>query len=752
MKPSRRKGAAPIVGLKKRRGRGDRLDLKALLALADKDVRPTSTPAHGFVRIAAASPKVVVADCRYNAKQTILMMERARKAGVHILNLPELGLTSYTCGDLFHQQPLRSAALAALDVVCQATKTVFKGIVTVGLPLEVDGVLYNCAVAIQGGKYLGVVPKSYLPTGGEFDEERWFASGLDFEQREIVLNGQTVLMGTNLLFTAEDFPGLVIGLEVCEDGWAVIPPHRMQALGGATVLVNLSASNDLVGKADFRVSGLVVPHSAQCMAVYAYTSSGGKIEGDGAGESTTDMTFGGHCLIGENGSLLANVEPFSQSEPFAVADVDIDHLLYERIRNTTFRKNQASMARAGLLKFEYVAFKSGVKKAPEKLLRYVDAHPFVPSNPVTRDKRCHEIFQIQVSALAKRMAHIGKRIGNADIKAWGEKLLTDGKPLFVLGVSGGLDSTWALIVACKMLDNLGLSRKLLHCYTLPGFGTTNRTYDNALKMMKELGVTWFEVDIKARCLLAWQEEGYMPFGIDARGMSVASFVERLRQLPSGSKDLAFENKQARARTDLLMSKGFVLGTGDLSELAAGWCTYNADHMSMYGINAGIPKTLVHFLVRWAAEKVFEGELAAVFVDVTETEVSPELLPPSKDGKIAQKTNASIGPADLRDFYFHHIRRWGANPEKIVYLAKQAKFNTEYSEEEIRKWLAVFITRFFDQRYKHSCLPDGSKVGSASLSPRYDWHMASDSSPEMWLTWAEVEQKRQGKKSKRKTKK
>lgn len=656
-------------------------------------------------------------------------MARAQKEGVHVLTLQELGLTGYTPGDLFFQDALLSSALAGLDLVRQATKKVYKGIVFVGVPLKIDGSIYNCAVAIQNGKYLGVVPKSYMPTGGEFDEYRWFKVGRNFKQRAIKLNGQTVRMGVDLLFADEDMPGLIIGVEICEDGWAVIPPHRLQALANAAVLLNLSASNDLVGKADFRLEGLIGPHSAQAMAAYVYASAGD-------GESTTDVTFGGHCAIAENGSILRNIEPFSEKEPLAIADIDIDHLLFERMRNTTFRENQEEFA--PFLKFDRIAFKSGIKKAPAKLMRFVDANPFVPMNPVTRDKRCHEVYRIQVAALEKRMTHLSKRLGFPSIQAYAKDLLAKGKPLFVLGVSGGLDSTWALVVACKMLDKVGLSRKLLHCYTLPGFGTTGRTYENAIKLMKFMGVTMFEVDIKARCLQAWHEEGYKPFGIDVTGLSVEQFVEKLRDLPPGSKDFVFENKQARARTDLLMNKGFVLGTGDLSELAAGWCTYNADHMSMYGLNAGLPKTLVHFLVKWAAGKLFEGELSATLVDVAETEVSPELLPPGRDGKIAQKTNSSIGPADLRDFYLYHIRRWGCDPEKIIYLAGFAKFNTPYTNEEIRKWLVVFINRFFDQRYKHSCLPDGSKVGSVSLSPRYDWHMPSDASPDMWLTWAEAQ--------------
>lgn len=725
----------------------DRPGFDRLMGIIDHAVAPKPHASHGFFRVAAGSPEIEVGNCAFNTRGIVKMMKKAQSKKVNFLLLPELIVTGYTCADLFFQEPLRRSALASLEVIRLATKNVFKGLIAVGCPIELDGNIYNCAVVMQNGEYLGVVPKSYLPTYGEFDEYRWFKVARTFKRMSISLNGREVRMGVDLLFQAVDFPGLVVGLEICEDGWGLIPPHRLQALAGAVVIGNLSTSDELAGKDDYRRDHLVKPHSSQAMCCYAYASSG-------EGESTTDMVPGGHCLIGENGGLLAEVEPFAQDEPFCFADVDVDHLLFERIRNSTFREQQEHFK--AMLDYERIGFVSGAAKAPADLARYVDAYPFVPQDAATRDKRCKLITEIQVRGLKKRFKALAKRYGG--VKKMVEYLTANGKPLCVLGVSGGLDSTHALNIVLRVLDELEVPRKLLHCYTMPGFGTTKRTYDNAILLMDLNGVTKIEVDIRARCLVAWLEEGYKPFGIDLTALRtrcqglvkakldggedadlvavmLEEFGKLLMELPSGSKDLGFENKQARARTDILMNAGFVIGTGDLSELAVGWCTYNGDHMAMYGVNGGVPKTLVHFLVRWAADYWFKGELSKVLIDVAETEVSPELLPPSKDGKIAQKTNSAIGPADLRDFFLYHQRRWGSAPEKIVYLATHAKFHTPYTEKEIRHWLKVYIVRFFEQRFKHSCLPDGPKVGSISLSPRYDWHMPSDAAAEMWLTWA-----------------
>ncbi len=726
----------------------DRPGFDRIMSIIDHAVAPKPHASHGFFRVAAGSPEIEVGNCAFNAKGILKMMKKASQKRVHFLLLPELIVTGYTCADLFFQEPLRRSALNSLEVIRLATKTVYKGLVAVGCPIELDGNIYNCAVVMQNGEYLGVVPKSYLPTYGEFDEYRWFKVARTFKKTTISLNGRAVRMGVDLLFQAVDFPGLIVGLEICEDGWGLIPPHRLQALAGAVVIGNLSTSDELAGKDDYRRDHLVKPHSSQAMCCYAYASSG-------EGESTTDMVPGGHCLIGENGGLLAEVEPFAQIEPFCYADIDVDHLLFERIRNSTFREQQEHFK--ALLDFERIGFVSGATTPPKDLARFVDAYPFVPQDPATRDKRCNLIGEIQVRGLKKRFKTLAKRYGGVEKMA--EYLVANKKPLCVLGVSGGLDSTHALNIVLRVLDELKVPRSLLHCYTMPGFGTTKRTYDNAVLLMDLNGVTKLEVDIRARCLVAWLEEGYKPFGIDLTALRTScqglvktkldagedadlvavmleEFGKLLMELPSGSKDLGFENKQARARTDILMNAGFVIGTGDLSELAVGWCTYNGDHMAMYGVNGGVPKTLVHFLVRWAAGTWFKGgQLEKVLIDVAETEVSPELLPPGKDGKIAQKTNSAIGPADLRDFFFYHQRRWGSAPEKIVYLAMQAKFHTPYTEKEVRHWLRIYIQRFFDQRFKHSCLPDSPKVGSVSLSPRYDYHMPSDAAAEMWLTWA-----------------
>lgn len=727
----------------------DRPGYDTIMRIIDEAVAPKPQLSHGFVRVATGSPEIEVGNCAFNAKRIITMMKKAQKKRVNILLLPELIVTGYTSADLFQQEPLRRSALAALEPIRLATKTVYKGMVAVGCPIELEGNIYNCAVVMQNGEYLGIVPKSYLPTYGEFDEYRWFKVARDFKRRTISLNGRAVRMGVDLLFQATDFPGLIVGLEICEDGWGLIPPHRLQALAGAIIILNLSASNELAGKDDYRRDHLVKPHSSQAMCCYAYASTG-------EGESTTDMVPGGHCLIGENGGILTEVEPLTVKEPFCYADVDVDHLLFERIRNSTFREQQEHFK--AMLDYERIGFVSGATTPPKDLTRFVDAYPFVPQDPFTRDKRCKLITEIQVRGLKKRLTQIAKRWGG--IEKYSKWLLDNGKPLCVLGVSGGLDSTHALNIVMQVFDELGISHKLLHCYTMPGFGTTKRTYDNAVLLMELNEVTIKEVDIRARCLVAWLDEGYKPFGIDLTALRtrcqgivkerlkleqeadlqtimLEEFGKLLTELPDGAKDLGFENKQARARTDILMNAGFVIGTGDLSELAVGWCTYNGDHMAMYGVNGGVPKTLVHFLVRWAAEYWFKGkpELAKVNIDVAETEVSPELLPPGKDGKIRQKTNSSVGPADLRDFFFYHQRRWGSAPEKIIYLATHAKFHTPYTEKEIRYWLKIYIVRFFENRFKHSCLPDSPKVGSVSLSPRYDYHMPSDASADMWLAWA-----------------
>jgi len=680
----------------------------------------TKRSTFGLVRIALGSHRVEVTNCDYNAQRIIAMMGRANKVKANFLVLNELGTTAYTCGNHFRSEVLREDSIKAIDTVRIASKTVFKGVTIIGAPIEVDGELYNCAVVIQRGRVLGIVPKTYLPNSGEFHEKLWFHRGDKLRNRTIKLFGVEVPIGCDLLFEAEDFPGLVFGVEVCEDGWAVIPPHRLQALGGATVLFNLSASNELVAKDEYRRS-MVQAHSAQAQAIYAYASAGD-------GESTTDLVYGGQLLMGELGGIMTEAEPLAdnENEPFRYADVDVQHVIHERMRDGTFE--DCRRAFEPMLNFRRVKFDLEAGNLPEKLERAVDPYPFVPQDPATRNKRCRQVIKIQVRALKTRLQYLIKLRGGVE-KVVAE-LTAQGKPLCVVGISGGVDSTECLLVALKVFDELGIPRSLLHCFTLPGFGTTSRTYNNAMRLMQLTGVTLKEVDIKARCLLAWEQEKKTPFGINLEGLTMEEFVEKLKDLPAGSQDLDFENEQARQRTHILMNNGFVLGTGTLTELAAGWCTYNADHMSMYSVNPGVAKTLIAFLIRWFAEnETPEGELRNVLNSIADTAESPELLPVGKDGEQAQKSNDSLGPKDLRDFFLYHWVRWGSRPSKILYLATNAKFKQDYAVAGIVTVLRQFIWRFITQRYKHSCQPDGVKLGSVSLNPRYDCHLPSDTAPD-----------------------
>ncbi|MCA9801939.1 MAG: NAD(+) synthase [Cyanobacteria bacterium HKST-UBA02] len=678
----------------------------------------------GFVRIAVGSHDVEVGNCAYNTDRIIAMMKRAQDVGANFLVLNELGVTAYTCANHFRSEVLRRDALTSIARIVEASRTDFSGVLLVGAPIEFDGELFNCAVVVCRGKILGVVPKTYLPNAGEFHEKLWFTRGDKLKKRFITLCGQKVRIGTDLLFEARDFPGLVFGIEVCEDGWAVIPPHRLQALGGATVLFNLSASNELVAKDEYRRS-MVAAHSAQSQAVYAYASAGD-------GESTTDLVYGGQLLIGELGGILSEAEPLSESEPFRYADVDVQHVVHERMRDGTF--HDCRRAFAPLLDFDRIEFDLEAGSLPDELARRLDAYPFVPQDPETLNKRCRQVFKIQVRALKTRLRYLIKLRGGRDKVV--ADLTASGKAMAVGGISGGADSTQMLLVAVKAFDELGIPRHLLHCFTMPGFGTTSRTYNNAMKLMQLEGVTVKEVDIKERCLLAWRQEGKKPFGINLDGLSTEDFVERLRELPVGSQDLDFENKQARARTDILMNAGFVLGTGTLTELAAGWCTYNADHMSMYSVNPGVAKTLIALLIRWVAANEAEGELVDVLNDIAATAETPELLPVGKDGQQHQKSNDSLGPKDLRDFFLYHWVRWGSAPSKILYLTSQARFKEDYSVAGILTCLRQYVWRFITQRFKHSCQPDGVKLGSVSLNPRYDCHMPSDTAPDAFI--AELE--------------
>jgi NAD+ synthase (glutamine-hydrolysing) len=663
---------------------------------------------HGFVRVAAAVPRLRVADCGYNAGEILELLARAEKQQVHVLVLPELALTGYTCGDLFQQPALLRGAQEALLRLLEEGHHRFAGLAVVGLPWAEGDQLYNVAAVFQRSRLLGVVPKSYLPNYKEFYEARWFAPGHRSALTEVGWRGGRVPFGTDLLFDAAAFvPGLVVGVEICEDLWSPVPPSSLQALGGAKVLLNLSASNEVIGKAAYRRQ-LVTGQSGRCIAGYVYTSNGPH-------ESTTDVVFGGHALIADNGSLVGETARFERDSTLLVSDIDLERLHVDRLVNRTFAETQAAHGRA----WRHVGF--AVERSPKRLVRTIDPHPFVPHGQEQLRERCEDIFHTQVAGLAKRLEHLRK-------------------PPVAIGISGGLDSTLALLVTCKTFDLLGVPRSKVRALTMPGFGTTSRTLRNAQALMAQLGVGAGEADIRLLCLEEMKALGHAPFGIRLDGLTVEGLSARLRELPAEAcqGDLVFENVQARMRTSLLMNQGFVIGTGDLSELALGWCTYNGDHMSMYNPNASIPKTLVKFLVRWAAENEFSGAARKTLLDVVATQISPELLPAAATGEIAQMTEGVIGPYELHDFFLFHFLRYGAPPEKILFLADHAAFEKAYPPEERRAWLKVFLQRFFANQFKRSCLPDGPKVGTVSLSPRGDWRMPSDAQAPVWLEWASSE--------------
>jgi NAD+ synthase (glutamine-hydrolysing) len=498
-------------------------------------------------------------------------------------------------------------------------------------------------------------------------------------------------------------PDLVVGVEICEDLWSPIPPSSLQALAGARVLLNLSASNEVIGKAAYRRQ-LVAGQAGRCIAGYVYTSCGPH-------ESTTDVVYGGHALVAENGALLCESARFERDSTLLVGDIDLQRLHAERLVNRTFGAAQNDHTRA----WRRIGF--AVTRSPERLVRHIDPHPFVPRGQDQLRERCEEIFHTQVAGLATRLEHVRR-------------------PPVAIGISGGLDSTLALLVACKTFDLLGVPRQKIQALTMPGFGTTPRTLRNAQALMQHLGVSASEADIRLLCLEEMRALGHAPFGIRLDGLTVDALAARLRELSAEACkiDLVFENVQARMRTSLLMNKGFTIGTGDLSELALGWCTYNGDHISNYNPNISIPKTLVKFLVRWAAENEFAGAAQKTLLDIVATQISPELLPAGASGEIAQLTESVVGPYELHDFSLFHFLRYGAPPEKILFLAEHAEFDRPYTIEERRHWLTVFIERFFGNQFKRSCLPDGPKVGTVSLSPRGDWRMPSDAQAALWLEW------------------
>lgn len=634
---------------------------------------------YGFVRFAAATPDIKVADCSYNTDQILKMVTDAEKLQVSGVVFPEMSLTAYTANDLFNQRLLINSALSALSDICKRT-SIYNTIVVIGMPLEVSNRLYNCGVVIYKGEIKGIVPKTFLPNYNEFYDKRWFSSASELSQHTVSLLGQQIPIGTNLIFETADYK---FALEICEDLWTPIPPSSVHALFGADVIFNLSASNDTAGKHAYRKS-LISQQSARCIAGYIYASAGN-------GESTTDIVFGGSSLIAENGSIISEAKRFSLDNQLLTADIDIERLRNDRLKNKSFSVSEYRLQD----KISYQYIKIEQESIDFTLNRYINPIPFVPAEDDLLNERCSEIFSIQVGGLTKRLQHTGIQ-------------------KTVVGVSGGLDSTLALLVMVKAYDKLNIPRKNIIGITMPGFGTTDRTYDNAVSLMKTLGITCVEIPITN---------------------AVNQHFKDIRHNPD-IHDITYENSQARERTQILMDyankvNGLVIGTGDLSELALGWCTYNGDHMSMYAVNTGIPKTLVRTLVKWIADFHLDSKSKEILYDVIDTPVSPELLPADENGKIAQKTEDVVGPYILHDFFLYNVLRFGFSPAKIYFLAKQA-FADQFADEIILKWLKVFFKRFFSQQFKRSCLPDGPKVGSVNLSPRGDWRMTSDASSALWI--------------------
>lgn len=631
---------------------------------------------YGFVRIGALIPKLKVADTEFNANQIILEIKKADEFGISILTTPELSLTGYTCADLFAQDALIEESYNAIEKILEETKHL-DIISIIGCPIRNENQLFNCAVVLQKGNILGIVPKTYIPNYSEFYEKRWFASSINAYNNEIEINGKIIPFGTNIIFNDEHSKEISFGIEICEDLWCSFPPSTNHTLKGASIIFNLSASNEIIGKYSYRKE-LVRSQSAKTLCAYVYASSG-------VNESTTDVVFGGHAMIAECGAILEENERFNFESEIIYTDIDIKRIMNNRYKNISY------MGINNNLNYRYINI--DVKDKVTTLHRKYEKYPFVPSNEKTKDERCEEIFNIQAAGLAKRLLHTG-------IKKT------------VIGISGGLDSTLAFLVILEAYKKIGIDVSNLIAITLPGFGTTGRTYNNACNLVKESGATLREVDIKNACLVHMKDIG----------------------LDESDRSITYENSQARERTQILMDvankeNALVIGTGDLSELALGWCTYNGDHMSMYAVNTSIPKTLVRYLVKWIADR--NPKMHKTIYDILDTPVSPELLPPDEKGNIIQKTEDNIGPYMLHDFFLYHFLRYGATPEKIYFLAEET-FKEDFSNIEIMKWLKVFIKKFFSQQFKRSCLPDGPKVGTISLSPRGDLRMPSDAEVNIWL--------------------
>jgi NAD+ synthase (glutamine-hydrolysing) len=639
----------------------------------------------GFLRIGMALPVLRVADIDFNVEAIINTMRKARNQDVQILTFPEMAITGYTLGDLVQHQALLLKAQKGLEEVLNESAT-SPMVVMVGMPLVVEQKIFNCAAVLNSGHILGVIPKTLLPTYKEFYEDRWFSPSTDVRSHAIELFGREVPFGTDILFRLRGISSGIIGVEICEDLWVPPSPHEHQALAGATVLINLSASNEILGKADWRRI-MVSSESGRCIAAYCYVSSG-------IGESSNDVVYSGHAIIAENGTILRESERLSLGPQLIVSDIDLERLTHDRRVMTSFH-DMAKQAKT------YRVVEAEVSDPhPDRLERMLDPHPFVPKDPSKRTERCREIFSMQVAALAQKLA--------------GAK-----KSQVVLGISGGLDSTLTLLVAVKTMDFLKLPRKNVHAFTLPGFGTTPRTRANATKLCQALGVNFRRVNITRTSQSHLKD-------LDHDGQE---------------EDIVFENVQARYRTEFLFNKanqidGIALGTGDLTEIALGWCTFAGDHISHYHVNTSVPKTLVRFLVRWVADKeLAKSSAQKVLYDILETPISPELQRPEK-GEIKQKSEEVIGPVELADFYLYPFIRFGMRPGRILYLAnevrKQGLFEGQYTLDDLRRWLNSFIERFFANQFKRTCLPEGPKIGSLSLSPRGDWRMPSDAEAGLWL--------------------
>src|SRR6266516_3315283 len=635
----------------------------------------------GFLRVAVVAPALRVADVTYNTHMIIEALEQAAVRGCHLALFPELCITGYSCADLFYQALLREQARSALQSIAQAAGQ-HQIAAVVGLPLEAGGKLYNCAAFVSDHTVLGIVPKTYLPTTNEYYEERWFSSSREHTVESVQLASQDIPFGTDLLFHAQNLPGCVVGIEICEDLWAVQPPSGNMALAGATVLVNPSASDEVLSKSDYR-RALVQQQAARCLAAYLDA-------GAGVGESTTDVVWGGHSIIAENGTVLAETERFHFSTQIAVADIDVQRLVHERLKNSSYSSAIPNHS------FRKIPFNVPAFSSPQvSLLRPgLSQTPFVPSDLSQRATHCQEIFSIQSTGLARRLKHTGGTHVS-------------------LGLSGGLDSTLALLVTIQAFDILSLQRSGIVAVTMPGFGTTSRTRNNAEQLAHLLGVTMRQISIRDAVRQHLHDIGH----------------------DEHISDVTFENAQARERTQILMDianqiGGLMVGTGDLSELALGWCTYNADQMSMYHVNAGVPKTLVRYLIEWCADSLFSGKTAHVLRDICATPITPELLPTGEGETLLQETEATIGPYILHDFFLFYAVRYSFSPRKVFFLASQV-FDTVYTREEILRWMQVFYQRFFAYQFKRSAMPDGPKVGSVALSPRGDWRMPSDASNALW---------------------